>query len=81
MSGPLVYFLALLVAFYIISSVIVIAHVISDGFELSLTPAEIYDASELNWFGAVVLYLLAVIIFPAYYIIAFIRFIFTVGRK
>lgn len=81
MSGPLVHFLALLAAFYIISSVIVIAQVISDGFALPLTPAEIYDTSKLNWFGAIILYLLAVIIFPAYYIITFIKFIFTVGRK
>lgn len=73
--------LYLLVIFYSISTVVTIANVISDGFGLPLTPAEVYDAGRLNWFGAVMLYLLIVLIFPVYYIIAFVRFIFTVGRN
>lgn len=84
MSEPLLFFLMLLAAFYILTSIIAIGQIVSDGFGLPLTPADVYyeyEEGKLNWFGATMLYLLTVLIFPMYYILAFIKFIFTVGRK
>lgn len=49
--------------------------------ELPNTPKDIYEEHDVNWFGAVILYLLTIIFLPIIYLFKFIYFIFTVGRK
>ena len=45
------------------------------------TPKYIYNNSNLNWFGVIMLSFLIFILIPAYYIICFIYWICHVGRK
>lgn len=49
--------------------------------ELPNTPKDIYDNFNVNWFGAITLYLLIIILLPIIYLGKFIYFIFTAGRK
>ena len=44
-------------------------------------PADIRKNSNLNWFGAIFIYILWFITVPLYAIIGFVRWISAVGRK
>ena len=49
--------------------------------QIFYTPLSIYNESRMNWFGAIVVYIL---IFPFSFILGiggFLRWLFTVGRK
>lgn len=50
-----------------------------------LTPSEIYENTNLNWFGCIFIWFLEFIINPIMWIciaiINFIKWLFTVGRK
>lgn len=47
---------------------------------LSITPSDVHNCNNVNWFGAVVLWLLFFVINPFFFIAHFIVWIFTVGR-
>ena len=44
-------------------------------------PSDIYEESNMNWFGAIICYILTLIIFAPWVITRFITWLFTVGRK
>jgi hypothetical protein len=45
------------------------------------SPKSMYNNSHLNIFGAFMVWLLFFLINPIYYMLYFIRWVFTVGRK
>lgn len=50
-------------------------------FQIFYTPKSIYEESNMNWFGAIIVYIL---IFPFSFVFAiggFLRWLFTVGRR
>lgn len=49
--------------------------------EIAITPKRIYNITNLNMFGCVVVFVLSLILNPITYILYFIYFIFHVGRK
>lgn len=49
--------------------------------EMAWTPASVYECNNVNWFGAILLWLFFVAINPLGCIVRFLWFIFHVGRK
>lgn len=45
------------------------------------SPKYIYEHSEVNWFGAVVAFLGLFLLFPVYYLLLGLYWLFHVGRK
>lgn len=46
------------------------------------TPKEVYDTFiTLNWFGAIIIFIVMILLAPIPYSFYFIRLLFTVGRK
>ena len=45
------------------------------------TPKYIYDNTDCNMFGCILITLLGIVLIPVYYIIYFIYFICHIGRK
>ena len=53
----------------------------SDGYHY-MSPKYIYEEfDDLNWVGAILLWIICFILFPGVYIAYFLEWIFTVGRK
>lgn len=52
-----------------------------DATDFISTPADIYYSIEVNWFGAIALYVLYMVFCPLWWLICFVAFLFTVGRK
>ena len=44
-------------------------------------PSDIYENTNVNWFGAIFIYLLTFIAFAPWYILKFIVWVCTVGRE
>lgn len=53
----------------------------SDWVRFSRTPRQIYDTSDLNMFGCVLLWIFSIVTNPIGYLMFFIHFLFHVGRK
>lgn len=49
--------------------------------DIPLTPKQIYDSSEMNMFGCIVVFLFMLVINPLYYIVYFIYWLFHAGRE
>ena len=53
-----------------------------EGFDdMAVTPQEIYDYSDMNMFGCVIVFIIGFILNPLFYMAHFICWIFHVGRK
>jgi hypothetical protein len=74
-----------LLSFLAISELIIHAIYLSAVIEydsyLLLTPRSIYQNTHMNWFGAILVYLIYFIFVPFYAITAFLIWLCTVGRK
>lgn len=51
-----------------------------DETDIWVTPKDVYDTTCMNWFGAVITYLLMFVIDPFWYIAKLIWWAFHVGR-
>ena len=51
------------------------------GYYPCITPKHIYEGLEVNWFGAILLYIIYFICVPIFAILSFIYWLCTVGRK
>ena len=52
-----------------------------EGHFSPLTPARLYRNFNLNWFGAIVLYIACIVINPAWMIVSWFYMAFTYGHK
>lgn len=50
---------------------------IAKGFGFALLPSEIKELNDVNWFGAIMLFIIALFLFPLVYLYLFLGFIFT----
>lgn len=84
MSDFLITVLALYVMAVIIVSIVSLL-LVGDRKICLLTPSEIYENTNLNWFGCIFVWFLEFIINPIMWICIFIveiiKWLFTVGRK
>ena len=75
--GNGVIFLTLYIIFVLFTTV----YTIIDDSDFSKTPRQIYDSTELNIFGCVLLWVFSILVNPISYVLYFISVIFHVGRK
>ena len=81
--------LTLIIGCWVLCNIMPIIIIIMGGYEQlhdSLyihygSPKYIYDNSKLNWFGAVVSFLGLFLLFPVYYLMLGIYWLFHIGRK
>lgn len=66
---------------YVAFTVIIFFNTISDFDNAAVTPKQIYECSDFNMFGCVVIFIVGVILNPLFYIVHFIYWAFHVGRK
>lgn len=71
--------LALLVVYIIValSSSIYMFISIAEGYGFALLPSEIKELNDVNWFGAIMLFIIDLLFFPLVYLYLFLGFIFT----
>ena len=72
-----------LIIFYFTSHLIWFIIMVENHFDLIVPkhPGEIYSKSNVNWFGAIFLYILYFCAVPICAVIAFMVWLCTVGRK
>ena len=49
--------------------------------KICLLPSDFYNAYSINWFGAILLYIVYFVFAPALAVYAFLKWLCTVGRK
>lgn len=54
---------------------------IGDFSDMAITPRQIYDCTNINMFGCVLIFIFAFILNPLSYVAYFLYWIFHVGRK
>ena len=71
----------LILLFYSIFVVVAFFNTISDFGNVAVTPRQIYECNNLNMFACVLLFIIAFIVNPLFYVAHFLYWIFHVGRK
>ena len=71
----------LILLIYVILVVFIFCNTISEFGNALVTPKEIYECSNLNMFACVLLFIIAFIINPLFYVAHFLYWIFHVGRN
>lgn len=69
----------------IITHIAFLFRLMDDEFILSRTPAELYEDTNMNWFGCIVCWIGEFVLMPGIWITVlvamFFEWLFTVGRK
>ena len=78
--GPIIAISLPILAFWAVTHSVALEFVKGGGL-LFFTPKGIYECTTLNWFGAILLYVLCFLAVPFYAIAAFIVWITHVGRR
>jgi hypothetical protein len=73
--------MANLILIYIAYLIVVFCMTFLKKDEYTITPRELYDTSNLNMFGCVLLWFIAFIFNPLFYIACFAEWLCHVGRK
>lgn len=71
----------LILLFYSILVVVIFFNTISDFGNIAVTPRQIYECSNLNMFACVLLFIIAFILNPLFFVAHFLYWIFHVGRN
>lgn len=66
---------------YIIYAVFVFLVTMKDFGNVAFTPRQIYECNNLNMFACVLLFIIAFIVNPLFFVAHFVYWIFHVGRK
>lgn len=70
-----------LIVFYIFVVVFFCCITLKDFNDYSVTPRDVYDVTKLNWIGTMLLYALYLFFNPIYFLLHFLRWLVTFGRR
>ena len=71
----------LILLIYVIFVVFIFFITISDFGNVAVTPRQIYECNNLNMFACVLLFIIAFIVNPLFFVAHFLYWIFHVGRN
>lgn len=71
----------LILAYYIIFIIAMFFATIKDYGNVAVTPRQIYECTEINIFACVLVFVIAFVLDPLFFILHFIGWLLHVGRK
>lgn len=71
----------LILAFYIIFIIIIFFATIGDYDNVAVTPRQIYECTDLNIFACTLIFIIAFVLDPLFFILHFIDWVMHFGRK
>lgn len=71
----------LILAFYIIFIIIIFFATLGDYDNVAVTPKQIYECTNLNIFACTLIFVIAFVLNPLFFILHFIDWLLHVGRK
>lgn len=71
----------LILAFYIIFIIIIFFATMGDYENIAVTPRQIYECTDLNIFACTLIFVIAFVLNPLFFIVHFIDWLLHVGRK
>ena len=71
----------LLLAIYVVCVIGMFLTTISDYYDVTITPMEIYEDTDWNIIACILVFLIMLMLNPLFYIVHFIDWLFHVGRK
>lgn len=71
----------LILAFYIIFIIIIFFATIWDYDNVAVTPRQIYECTDLNIFACTLIFIIAFVLDPLFFILHFIDWVMHFGRK
>lgn len=70
-----------MLAFYIIFIIAMFFATIKEYGNVAVTPRQIYECTDLNFFACALVFVIAFVLDPLFFILHFIDWLFHVGRK
>lgn len=70
-----------ILAFYIIFIIAMVFSTIEDYENVPVTPRQIYECTDLNIFSCTLVFIIAFVIDPLFFVLHFIDWLLHVGRK
>lgn len=64
----------------IATSIVTLGNINQLDYSIS-TPTDLYNSTDLNWIGVILLYILYLLMFPLAFILKFLYWVFHVGRR
>lgn len=71
----------LILAFYIIFIIVIFFATIGDYENIAVTPRQIYECTDLNIFGCTLIFIIAFVLDPLFFVVHFIDWLLHVSRK
>lgn len=80
MNSPIDFVLLAWALVVIATSIVTLSNINKLDFFIS-TPIDLYNSTDFNWIGVILLYILYLLMFPLAVILKFLYWVFHVGRR
>ncbi len=71
----------MILAFYIIFIIVIFFATIGDYDNVAVTPGQIYECTDFNIFACTLIFIIAFVLDPLFFVLHFIGWLLHVGRK